>query len=170
MFGSKYAIWKGILVLVLRRKQNESVVIGDEVTLTVEDVYDPDDGQRIFGATVRFGFQSPQYVTIYRGELLRHRSGTGRKRKPAKPRSGKVVDIPDAQVRLRIEVPQKIPVCCNGEPSVELEPEQKCDHDTHTSKAVHRVTCHKEDRITICGNITVATLEFNRFIFDERSP
>jgi carbon storage regulator CsrA len=152
-------------MLVLRRKQNESVVIGDEVTLTVEDVYDGDDGQRIFGATVRFGFQSPQYVSIYRDELLRKGSGAARTRRPAKPappRAGKVVDIPDAQVRLRIEVPQRIPVCCNGEPSVGLDSQEKCE--THTSKAVHHVTCHKGDRITICGNITIATLDFHRFV------
>lgn len=160
-------------MLVLRRKQNESVVIGDEVKLTVEDVYDGDDGQRIFGATVRFGFQSPQYVSIFRSELLRKGSEATRTRKPAKPtppRPGKVVDIPDAQVRLRIEVPQKIPVCCNGEPSVGLGPEEKCDHDIHASKAVHHVTCHKDDRITICGNITIATLDFHRFIFSEQNP
>jgi carbon storage regulator CsrA len=152
-------------MLVLRRKQNESVVIGDEVTLTVEDVYDGDDGQRIFGATVRFGFESPQYVSIYRDELLRKGSGAKRTRKPAKPalpRAGKVVDIPDAQVRLRIEVPQRIPVCCNGEPSVGLDSQEK--YETHPSKAVHHVICHKGDRITICGNITIATLDFHRFV------
>ena len=154
-------------MLVLRRKQNESVVIGDEVILTVEDVCDGDDGQRIFGATVRFGFQSPQYVSSYRDELLRKGSGAARTRMPAKPappRTGKVVDIPGAQVRLRIEVPQRIPVCCNGEPSVGLASAQKCDRETHTAKAVHHVTCHKGDRITICGNITIATLDFHRFV------
>ena len=157
-------------MLVLRRRQNETVVIGDEVTLTVEEVYNGDDGQRVFGATVRFGFESPQYVSIYRGELLRTGSGSNRPRKPTKPtrpRTGKVVDIPDAQVRLRIEVPPKIPVCCNGEPSVGLASEEKCDRETHRSKAVHHVTCHKDDRITICGNITIATLDFNRFVFSE---
>jgi carbon storage regulator CsrA len=159
-------------MLVLRRKQNESVVIGDEVTLTVEDVYDGDDGRRIFGATVRFGFQSPQYVSIFRDELLRKGSGAARARKPAKPappRPGKVVDIPDAQVRLRIEVPQRIPVCCNGEPSVGLDPEEIYDRETHASTAVHHVTCHKGDRITICGNITIATLDFQRFVASEHN-
>lgn len=160
-------------MLVLRRRQNETVVIGDEVTLTVEDVYDGDDGQRIYGATVRFGFESPQYISIYRGELLRTGSSSARARKPAKPtkpRTGKVVDIPDAQVRLRIEVPQKIPVCCNGKPSARMEPEAKCDDEICSPRAVHHVTCHKDDRITICGNITIATLDFHRFVSNDRTP
>ncbi len=159
-------------MLVLRRRQNETVVIGDEVKLTVEDVCDGDDGHRIFGATVRFGFESPQYVTIYRGELLRKRSGAASSRKPAKPtppRAGRTVDIPDAQVRLRIEVPYKIPVCCNGEPSVGHDPEAENDHPPRASKAVYRLTCHKDDRITICGNITIATLDFHRFVSNDPS-
>lgn len=159
-------------MLVLRRRQNETVVIGDEVKLTVEDVCDGDDGQRIFGATVRFGFESPQYVTIYRGELLRKRSGAASSRKPAKPtppRIGRTVDIPDAQVRLRIEVPQKIPVCCNGEPSAGPDREAEYDHETRAAKAIYHLTCHKDDRITICGNITIAMLDFHRFVAYEHS-
>lgn len=160
-------------MLVLRRRQNESVVIGDEVTLTVEEVCENDEGLRIYGATVQLGFQSPQYVSIYRGELLGKRLGHARSGKPAKPtqpRAGKLVDIPDAQVRLRIEVPQRIPVRCNGAPSVGLDPEGRFNDDAHASKAVHHVTCHRDDRITICGNITIATLDFHRFIFSEHSP
>ena len=37
-------------MLVLSRKKHESVVIGDEVTLTVEEICENGDGQRIFGA------------------------------------------------------------------------------------------------------------------------
>ncbi len=156
-------------MLVLSRKKHESVVLGDEVMLTVEEICDG-DGQRIFGATVRLGFQSPRYVSIYRSELLARASGaahTSRTSRPVKPRTGKLVEISDAQVRLRIKVPRKIPVCRNGTPTVGLDSEERLDGETQTSKAVHHVTCHKEDRITICNNITVAALSFKRFVFSE---
>ncbi|MBC8869592.1 MAG: carbon storage regulator [Planctomycetes bacterium] len=159
-------------MLVLRRKINESVVMGDEVKVTVEDVCGSDDGQRLFGATVRLGFESPQYVTICRSELLKKRSGgvrTGGPAKQSQPRMGKLVEIPDAQARLRIEVPQKIPVCCNGTLSIESNSEERLDGDTRTSKAVHHVTCHKDDRITICSNIVIATLAVQRFVSHEHT-
>jgi len=56
-------------VLVLGRSKLQSVFVGDEITLTVEEICDSGDGQRIFGATVRLGFQAPKYVPICRGEL-----------------------------------------------------------------------------------------------------
>ena len=154
-------------MLVLCRKKHQSVVLGDEVTLTVEEICGS-EGQRIFGATVRFGFQSPHYVSIYRSELRAKSSGaayTGGRAKPAAPRTGKLVQISDAQARLQIQVPPKIPVCCNGIPTVGLDLEERLGGTTHVSKAVHHVTCHKEDRITICNNITIATLDFHRFVF-----
>ena len=156
-------------MLVLARRKHESVVLADEVTLTVEEICGS-DGQRIFGATVRFGFQSPRYVSIYRSELrakgsmTAHTGGTAKPAKPARPQTGKVVEISDAQVRLRIQVPRKIPVRFNGTPTVGLDSEKRLDGATHTPKAVHHVTCHKEDRITICNNITIATLDFHRFV------
>ena len=55
-------------MLVLSRRKYEGVVIGDEVTLTVEEISDSDDGRRISGASVRLGFQSPRYVSIYRDD------------------------------------------------------------------------------------------------------
>ncbi len=157
-------------MLVLSRKKRESVDIGDEVILTVEEIRGSDDGQRIFGATVRLGFQSPRYIPIYRSELRKTPSGTGhtgRPGKPRQPREGKVVEISDAQVRLRIQVPQKIPVRCNGTPTVGLDSEERTDDERHTSTAVYHFTCHKDDRITICNNITIATLDVHRFVFSE---
>lgn len=154
-------------MLVLRRRKHESVVLGDDVTLTVEEICGG-NGQRIYGATVRLGFQSPRYVSIYRSELRNKGSGVthkGRTTRPAQPRAGKLVEISDAQVRLRIQLPRKIPVCCNGTPTVELDSEETVDGASHTPKAVHHVTCHKEDRIEICHNITITALNFHRFVF-----
>jgi sRNA-binding carbon storage regulator CsrA len=160
-------------MLVLRRKEYESVVLADEVTLTVEEICGG-DGQRIRGATVRLGFESPRYVCICRSELLDHRGNshgkgpepprTGGTAKPARPRPGKVVEVSDALVRLRIQVPRKVPVCSSAARPVVLDSEERLDGATHSSEAVHHVTCSKEDRITICNNITIATLEVQRFV------
>ena len=35
---------------------------------------------------------------------------------------------------------------------------------------VYRLTCHKEDRVTICNNIVIATLDFRRFVAREAVP
>ena len=153
-------------MLVLRRRINESVVLGDQVTLTVEEVCGG-DGRRIFGGTVKLGFQLPRSIAVYRSELRvkdRKVAHTGRKAEPAQPRPGRLVEIPDAEVRLRIEVPQKVPVCCNGTATVGIDSEDRLDGATHTSTAVHQIVCHKEDRTTICNNITIVTLGFHRFV------
>jgi carbon storage regulator len=47
-------------MLVLSRKIGERVLIGDNVTLTVLEVK---------GRQVRLGFEAPQSVSIWRGEL-----------------------------------------------------------------------------------------------------
>jgi hypothetical protein len=145
------------------------VVLGDEVTLTVEEICGG-DGQRIFGASMRLGFQSPSYVSICRSELRANGSmavRTGRRARPAQARPGKLVEVSDAQARLRVEVPQKVPVRCNGTPTVGVDSQERLDGATHTSKQVHYITCHKEDQITICHNITIAALNFHRFVFAE---
>jgi len=159
-------------MLVLSRKKRESVDIGDEVTLTVEEIRGTDDGQRIVGAVVRLGFESPRDIPIYRSELRSIGSGTayaGRPRKPRPPRPGECVKISDAQVRLRIQVPRRIPVRCKGTATVEQVSEERFDDGTFASTAVHHITCHTEDRITICNNITIATLDVHRFVFSEHN-
>ncbi|MEA1950823.1 MAG: carbon storage regulator [Planctomycetota bacterium] len=160
-------------MLVLSRKKHQSVIIGDEITLTVEAILGIDDGQPISGTSVRLGFQAPQHITIYRKELCAKRSGIahagGEAQRTQQPR-GRLIDIPDAQIRLRIQVPQKVPVCHNGTPIVGIDLIEKSDGETHNSKAVHHVTCHKDDQIAICNNIIIATLDFNRFAFSEHSP
>ena len=156
-------------MLVLGRGKRQSVVIGDEITLTVEEICDSGDGGRIFGGTVRLGFQTPRYVSIYRSELrakqqhvTRTGGGAGHR---AQPRTGDLVELSDAQVRLRIEVPRKVPVCHNGTPTVGHDSEDGAGGETRGPKTVHHVTCDKEDRITICNNITIAALNFHRFVF-----
>jgi len=158
-------------MLVLCRKKDESVVLGDEVTVTVEEICGG-DGQRISGASLQLGFQSPRDVSIYRSELRAKGSGgnrTGGTARPAPPPppTGHRVEISDALVRLRIHLPRKIPVRCNGTPTARVDAAEKLDGDAHSSTAEHCVTCHKDDRITICNNITVAILKFHRFIFSE---
>jgi carbon storage regulator CsrA len=157
---------EGFLMLVLSRKRDESVVVGDEVTVTVEEISD-EGGQRIIGAKVRLGFQSPRYVAIFRSECRdRISSGfqsSGFSRRP-RQQTGKLVEIADARVRLKIQVPHRIPIRCNGQPVVEFEPMDAGGGRPAAASVVHHIVCHKEDRITICNNITVATLDVQQFI------
>jgi sRNA-binding carbon storage regulator CsrA len=158
-------------MLVLGRGKCQSVVIGDEITLTVEEICDRSDGQHILGAKVRLGFQTPRYVSIYRGELRAKRPSTvsGKVSQRLQPRTGDLVDLSDAQVRLRIQVPRKVPVRHNGTPTVGHDSEEELGGETHGPKTVHHITCHKDDRIAICNNITIAALDFHRFVFGEHS-
>jgi len=47
-------------MLVLARKKNEKIMIGDNIEITVLDVR---------GGTVRLGFDAPRDIVILRGEL-----------------------------------------------------------------------------------------------------
>jgi sRNA-binding carbon storage regulator CsrA len=150
-------------MLVLRRGKRQSVVIGDQITVTVEDFNDAGDGRRLFGATVGLGFEMPRYVSVYRDELRARRSSgphSGKDAPPKQPRPGNLVEVSDAVVRLRIQVPRKVPVRHNGTPTVGHDMEEGADGPT----TVYHVTCRKEDRITICNNIIVAALGFHRFV------
>lgn len=150
-------------MLVLRRGKNESVVIGDEILLTVEGFHDEMDGRELLGATVRFGFEMPRYINVCREELrFRRREGTssGRPAPPKKSRPGELVEVSGLAVRLRIVVPRKVPVCHNGTPTIGCEP----DSPENGAKTVHLVTCRNEDHITICNNISVAALGCHRFV------
>jgi carbon storage regulator len=153
-------------MLVLSRRRDESVVVGDEVTVTVEEITDL-EGQRILGAKVRLGFTSPRYVAIFRSECCDRepeQNSRGRTSKRRRPQLGKLVEISDAWIRLRIQVPRRIPVRCNGRPLIGIEPFDASEGSSPPSSVVHHVVCNKEDRITICHNITVATLDVLQFI------
>ena len=152
-------------MLVLTRKKYETVVVGDEITVTVEEISDR-DGQHLSGARVRLGFQCPRQVSIERSECRARSSasscsdGTAR---VAQPRPGKVSQLADAQVRLRIQVPRRVPVCLNGTPTVGLDSQPKLGDTDHHSMTLYRITCRQEDLVSICKNITVAALAFHRF-------
>ena len=160
-------------MLVLGRRKRQSVIVGDEIMLTVEEICDSGDGRCIFGATVRLGFQMPRYVSIYRGELRvkrRRATHTGEAVRRTQPQTGELVELSDAQVRLRIQVPRKVPVCHNGTPSIGRDSEEAFGGETHSPKTIHHITCHKDDRITICHNMTIAALDFHRFVISEHNP
>ena len=161
-------------MLVLGRRKRQNVVIGDEITLTVEEICDSGDSRQIPGASVRFGFETPRYVSICRGELRARQSGAvraGGAAWRAPPRPFKLVGLPDAQVRLRIQVPRKVPVCHNGTPVVGLDSEAELSGQVHRLKSTHHVTCHQDDRITICNNITITPLDFRRCVpVEDREP
>lgn len=50
-------------MLVLSRKRDQRILIGDNITLTVVDIR---------GDTVRFGIEAPSDVVVLREELKRH--------------------------------------------------------------------------------------------------
>lgn len=156
-------------MLVLRRGKRQSVVIGDQITVTVEDLKDTVQGERLFGATVGLGFEMPRSISVYRKELKATRTPGPRCGKPA-PRKhqqpGELVELSDVAVQLRIELPPKIPIRHRGESLVGTD--GLTENGVATS--VYRVTCHKEDRVTICNNIVIAALDFRRFVARETAP
>jgi carbon storage regulator len=160
-------------MLVLTRKVRESVIVSDEVLVTVVSIRDT-DGRRVFGAKVRLGFQSPRYVAIHRSDWRGRNSRTGfaseRYLEPAPPLPGRLVEVPDAEVRLRIEVPPKIPVLCNGKPIEGHPSATTSDSQRRAGKTVHYVTFRKEDRVTICGNIAIVAAGVAQFIPLKREP
>ena len=153
-------------MLVLTRKRYESVVLAEEITVTVEEIFDS-DGERLSGTRVRLGFECPRHVCIERSECrnrnakaLRWNDHTAM----VAPRPGVLSEVSGAQVRLRIRVPRKVPVYLNGESTVRLPPEVGVRADSAGATAVYRITCHQEDIVTICRNISVATVAFLRFV------
>ena len=62
-------------MLVLSRKKNESIKIGDHITITVVEVR---------GDRVRLGIEAPKEVTVHRNEVFEaiQRDGARAKRKP----------------------------------------------------------------------------------------
>jgi carbon storage regulator len=52
---------EGIAVLVLTRRKNQSIVIGDDIVITVLEVK---------GDQIRIGITAPREVQVYREELL----------------------------------------------------------------------------------------------------
>jgi carbon storage regulator len=47
-------------MLVLSRKKNESLVIGDDISITVTDIQ---------GSKVRLGINAPKHITVHRKEV-----------------------------------------------------------------------------------------------------
>ncbi len=155
-------------MLVLRRGIRQSVVIGDQITVTVDEFLDEDDRRAGHGATVGLGFEMPRSISVFRKELRERRSHGGSEghaapRKQLRP--GDIQELSGVRVRLQIEVPRKVPVCHNGRPAV--------GSDVETGEGglatVYHITCQREDRITICNNIKVAALDFHRFIPRQRN-
>lgn len=49
-------------MLILARKKNESIRIGDDITITIVDVT---------GETIKLGIEAPKNIQIFRSELLK---------------------------------------------------------------------------------------------------
>jgi len=57
----------------------------------------------------------------------------------------------------------------NGKLTLGIESEAGYDDAAGSSTVVYRITCHREDIVTICRNISVAPVAFLRFV-PSRSP
>lgn len=73
-------------MLVLSRKRNEQIIIGDGVTVTV---------LRIQGKTVKLGIQAGDKITIVRGELVEAHLDAGG---VARPESDQMIADPTAGI------------------------------------------------------------------------
>ena len=60
LLGGPVSPWKGIAVLVLTRRANESIMIGDDIVITVLDVR---------GDQIRIGIRAPRSVAVHREEV-----------------------------------------------------------------------------------------------------
>jgi carbon storage regulator len=82
----------GKKMLVLTRKSNQSIMIGDEIEVSVLSV---------MGEKVRIGIQAPQKVPVFRKEIYLeiHRETTGVA--PAQEVSGGGTDVADVDDSLR---------------------------------------------------------------------
>lgn len=63
-------------MLVLSRKTNQSIMIGDEIEITVLSVS---------GEKVRLGIKAPREVPVYRDEVYNEVSSQQREADPARP-------------------------------------------------------------------------------------
>jgi len=61
-------------MLVLARKKNESIVISDNITVTVLEIRDK-DGKTVEGGKVRLGIESPRNVSVYQQEVYKQIHG-----------------------------------------------------------------------------------------------
>jgi carbon storage regulator len=60
IIGVRRFVSRGIRMLVLTRKKNESIVIGDDVKITIVDVR---------GDQVKLGITAPKNVSVHREEI-----------------------------------------------------------------------------------------------------
>ena len=63
-------------MLVLTRKSNQSIMIGDDIEISVLS---------IMGEKVRIGIQAPRDIPVFRKEVyleIQHERGRGRRRRP----------------------------------------------------------------------------------------
>ena len=100
-------------MLVLSRRRHETVVVGDDVKVTVLDVRSSD--RTVRGGQVKLGFQAPPDVCIQRQELLRRRkSGScSSGRRPSKPEiTGKKQLLREAVGQLQFEMPHGTSIHC----------------------------------------------------------
>ena len=97
-------------MLVLSRKQSESIHIGDDIVVTVV---------RTKGKAVRIGIQAPGHISVLRGELVHAINVEERQKVAAEKQAAEAVDAADdpGETELQPSAPQLVAVGCSGESS-----------------------------------------------------
>ncbi len=168
-------------MLVLTRRKNEAVLVGNDVKVTLLDVRVGE--ATVAGAQAKLGFEAPQEVSIQRQEVfdrMKSKRSSGSHR--SKPDiAGKIQPVRDAAVRLQIQVPPEISIYCsraseNASGHRRIVPPCRgesisVDQDHALGlPAIRIINCRKEDNILIGNHLLITIVDVYRFVMDPAPP
>jgi len=168
-------------MLVLTRRKNESVIVGNDVKMTFLGVRIGET--TVAGAQVRLGFEAPKEVPIQRQEMFdRKKSKSSSRSYGSKPNiTGKKQPIRDAVVLLQFQVPQEISIHCSR--ACEDETGHRhivspCRTESISADQEHAlgpspirtIYCRKEDNILIGNQLLITIIDVFRFVKDPTPP
>ena len=165
-------------MLVLSRIRNETVLVGDDIEVTVLEVRV--DGEHQHDLRVRLGFEAPRDVTILRHEVAARKASSKSKSPrgtpPPRPEMrGYLLEIPNATIRLKIQLPAGLAVhhsmdsseADGSRPRMEsFRPKSPPSSDASAGDAAAwlELSCRKNDRILVGENLTIVIVGVRRFV------
>ena len=166
-------------MLVLSRGRNETVIVGDDVKVTLLDILF--DEAAVRSAKVSLGFQAPKDVPIQRKELL-HRmnmkasgSGSSSPHRPKSDIAGKIQPVRGAAVRIQIQAPPETSIHCSrasenasGHRQIVLpcrsESISADQNDANAPSPTQVFNCQHEDNILIGNHVLITIVDVFRFV------
>ena len=168
-------------MLVLSRGRNQSVLVGDDVVVTLLDVRSGDSF--VHRAKARLGFDAPREIAIQRQEVFermqaKSSSGQSHQPKPKLALSGTNHPVNEATVRLQIQTPRQVSIHCsratgqsNGKRRiVQSFPAEVISADADDSdgqKLLRIIDCMKNDNILIGNQLQVTIVDVVEFVVDD---